>query len=195
MSENLRLPQNINHLLMEIGEKSVTFRLFLLTRKLKKINDEKNLNKYNSSYWEVYPNLAESGCDVQLINHNNKGCNRLKIEVKTRQRLSTIHNGVKNRSFSFSVTENEFKNMDFLICYWFEKNSYFIIPKQIKEKSQHVLKETSSNGEKKYYIKIPIRRDNTPNISDELKKYQDDKGWGLLENHLVDYNGKGECNV
>jgi hypothetical protein len=33
------------------------------------------------------------------------------------------------------------------------------------------------------------------NISDELKKYQDDKGWELLENHLVDYNGKGECNV
>ena len=71
-----KLPQNIQHLLMEIGEKSVLFKLFLLTK---------------DTEWEVYQNLTEQGCDI-VINNMADGNNRIKIEVKTRQRLHSTSN-------------------------------------------------------------------------------------------------------
>ena len=52
MKQEPKLPQNINNLLMEIGEKSTIFYLYLLTRKKK---------------WNVYYNLNEVGCDIVLI--------------------------------------------------------------------------------------------------------------------------------
>lgn len=45
-----KLPQNIQHLLMEIGERMVLFRLFLLVK---------------DTEWNVYQNLGEIGCDFQ----------------------------------------------------------------------------------------------------------------------------------
>jgi len=48
---NEKLPQNIQRLLMEIGERMVLFRLFLLVK---------------DTEWDVYQNLSESGCDLLL---------------------------------------------------------------------------------------------------------------------------------
>lgn len=44
-----KLPQNIQHLLMEIGEKMVTFHLYVRTQ---------------NTPWKVYNNLNEVGCDL-----------------------------------------------------------------------------------------------------------------------------------
>ncbi len=120
-----KLPQNINNLLMEIGEKSALFNLYLRTRNTK---------------WRVYYNLSEVGCDIVLINREGQ----INIEVKTRQRLYTTG---KNSGFDFQLTENEFHSVDFLIAYWFEKNVFLIVPK-------NELKRTTSDGKKIFYIRV-----------------------------------------
>lgn len=108
--EKERLPQAAQHLLMEIGEKQVLFRLLVL------IQDKG---------WEAYQGLNDSGCDIVLI--NKKDFSKIKIEVKTRQK---IHSNAKNQSHVlFNLTENEYRNCDFLVGYWLEENAFFILPK------------------------------------------------------------------
>lgn len=138
---NKKLPQNIKQLLSEIGEKTVLFRLYLLTKNTK---------------WDVYQNLDESGCDIILL--NNKTSRKIKTEVKTRQRLYTTSH---HRFFDFTLTENEYNNTDFLIGYWYDKNYFFIVP--TKE-----LTATSSNN-KKYKLRIKYKTDGT--LCDASKKY------------------------
>lgn len=121
-----KLPQNIQHLLMEIGEKMVLFRLFLLAK---------------NTEWDVYQNLGESGCDIILLNKNDNS--KLKIEVKTRQRLYSISDDKRINTVHYTITENEYLNCDFVICYWVEENVFFILPKS-------ELKQTSSNGKTIY---------------------------------------------
>lgn len=134
MSEEIKekLPQNINHLIMEIGEKMVLFKLFLLVR---------------DTDWEAYQNLGESGCDLILL--NNKDNRKIKIEVKTRQRLSSTCKGNESRTVHYTVTENEYLNCDFVICYWLEENTFFIVPKS-------ELKETRSKD--KLVYKFIVRK-------------------------------------
>ena len=61
----------------------------------------------------------------------------LKIEVKTRQTLYTTatSKNTENKR-QFQVSDNEYKEMDLLICYWFDYNSYFIIPKSELEQNK-----------------------------------------------------------
>ncbi len=128
MSEIIKekLPQNINHLLMEIGEKMVLFRLYLLIK---------------DTSWEVFQNLGDAGCDVVLLDKENN--NKIKVEVKTRQRIYSISDKKRLNYAHFTVSENEYKNCDFVVCYWLENNDFFIVPKA-------ELKETSSNGKLQY---------------------------------------------
>lgn len=99
INPEVKLPQNVQNLIKEIGEKLVLFRLFLLV---------KNTN------WEVYQNYSEPGCDLILLNSlmNRK----IKIEVKTRQRLYTTSKK-KAKRVQFTLTANEYDNCDFLIGY------------------------------------------------------------------------------
>lgn len=139
-----KLPQNINNLIMEIGEKSVLFRLFLLTK---------------NTDWNVYYNLNGVGFDIALVNQEKN--QDLKIEVKTRQRLYTTS---KQKHFNYTVTESEYNNMDILICYWYELNKYFILPKK-------GLSKTSSNNDIKYYIRAGLTKDNR--VFDSIALFED----------------------
>lgn len=160
--ENEKLPQNAQHLLMEIGEKSVLFRLFLLVR-------DKN--------WEVYQNLGYSGCDIILVDSTTN--NRVKIEVKTRQRLYTTSKRFKNR-VQYTITENEYDNCDFVIAFWFEENHYFIVPKED-------LDVTSSNG--KILYKFIISKDGQGTLNARGQAYLD--RWDLIEERMSTPSTKG----
>ena len=148
-----RMPQNINNLLMEIGEKSVIFQLYV---------------RLKDRPWNAYYNLHEPGCDVVLINKERNST--IKIEVKTRQRLFTTSG---RSSFNFTLTENEYNNVDFLVGYWFEKNFYFIVPK-------NDLKETSSNMKKLFILRANITKDGQ--LSKYLQKYEGK--WDLILNEI-----------
>lgn len=104
----------------------VLFRLFLLVK---------------NTDWDVYQNLGEVGCDLILLNSNDNS--KLKIEVKTRQRLYSTSESRKLNTVHYTVTENEYLSCDFVICYWVEENVFFILPKS-------ELKQTSSNGKPIY---------------------------------------------
>lgn len=148
-----KIPQNIQNLLMEIGEKSVLFKLFLLTKE--------------NSDWEVYHNLNDAGYDIVLLKRN--GSEKIRIEVKTRQRLYTISDEKKKRIVHYTITKNEYENSDFIIAYWFEKNYYFIVP-------THELTKTSSNGIPIY--KFIVREKVNGDIDENSKKYLDN--WDVL---------------
>lgn len=145
-----KLPQNIQHLLMEIGEKMVIFRLFLLT-----INTP----------WDVYSNLGEAGCDLLLV--HNKRNEKLKVEVKTRQRLYTT--GKHPELVQFTVTESEYNNCDFVVGYLLEHNYFFIIPRD-------ELSPTSSNGKGLYKFVVRLKQDGSLNPGGE--KFQN--RWDLI---------------
>ena len=71
-STAVKLPQNIQALVGEIGELQVLLRLSILA---------------HQTDWEVFHNLGEAGYDVLLL--NSITANRIRIEVKTRQKLFT----------------------------------------------------------------------------------------------------------
>ena len=88
-NEVKNIPQNMIDAIKEIGENSVLFQLFLITRK---------------TTWRFYKNYVDTGYDISLLNartHSN-----IKIEVKTRQRYLT-KNKDKN-VIHFTLTENEY---------------------------------------------------------------------------------------
>jgi hypothetical protein len=128
-----KLPQNIQHLLMEIGEKMVLFKLFLLVK---------------DTEWNVYQNIGEIGCDLLLLNGITN--QKLKIEVKTRQRLYSTSKGTRINIAQFTITETEYISCDFVVCYWLEENVFFIVPKT-------ELAETSSNGKPLYKFIVKRR--------------------------------------
>ncbi|MCT4594210.1 MAG: hypothetical protein N4A57_08085 [Anaeromicrobium sp.] len=147
MKNKNKLPPNIQHLLMEIGEKSVLFRLFLLTKEFPDC--------------KVFQNLSGAGYDILFLNGNKE----VKVEVKTRQRLYTTSNEKQKRTVQFTVTKNEYDNCDYVIAYWYEKNYYFIVPKKD-------LRETSSNGKALY--KFVVRELANGEIDDNSYKYLDE---------------------
>lgn len=128
-----KLPQNIQHLLMEIGERMVLFRLFLLVK---------------DTEWNVYQNLGETGCDLLILNSVTN--QKLKIEVKTRQRLYSTSKESRKNIAQFTITENEYNNCDYVICYWLEENVFFVVPKS-------ELSETSSNSKPLFVFRVKRR--------------------------------------
>lgn len=149
-----KLPQNMQNLLMEIGEKSVLFKLFILVKDTK---------------WEVYYNLGEVGCDLVLIESESN--RKVKIEVKTRQKIySTAQN--KNTS-QFTVTELEYKSSNYIVCYWFEENAFFIVP------SQELLYTTSNS---KPVYKFTVRKRADGSFDEKSKKYLNN--WSIIKEIL-----------
>lgn len=117
-----KIPQRMQDVLKTIGENAVLYHLFVLTS--------------NYPSWNVYQNLTDKGCDLVLINSDNN--NKIKIEVKTRQRLYSTSQKSRT-SAQFTVSQNEFEACDYMVGFWFELNRYYIVPKEN-------LNETSSNG-------------------------------------------------
>jgi hypothetical protein len=129
-----RLPQRMQDVLKTIGENAVLFHLFVI------------LTDFPD--WSVYQNLEHKGCDIVLINHNLANSHKIKIEVKTRQRLYST--AKINRPPHFTLSEHEYE-CDFLIGYWFEKNDFYIVPTEY-------LSPGSNNG-KKIYKYIPRKNE------------------------------------
>lgn len=106
-----KLPQNLKEILKDIGENAVLFYIFTHT---------------HSTKWKAYKNLEEEGCDIILLNLTNK--KSINIEVKTRQGIYSTSKYLNSKIFV--VSELEKRSMDFLICYWFEHHTFFIVPKK-----------------------------------------------------------------
>ena len=85
-----KLPQNIQELIGDIGEKQALLRLFLLVQ---------------DTPWEVFRNVGEAGYDILLLNPQTD--ERVRIEVKTRQRMYTT--GKPNRPIHFRLTDGEYQ--------------------------------------------------------------------------------------
>ena len=110
-----KLPQNIQALIGEIGEKQVMLRLCLLV---------------HDTPWEVFHNLGETGYDILLIKPPTG--ERIRIEVKARQYLYTTT--TKPLRVLFFLTDREYRACDFLVAYFLDHNGFYVVPmKDLKE--------------------------------------------------------------
>ena len=103
------LPQNLKTALQEIGELSALLHLHLLI-------DEESLKE-----WKVFRNYVDEGCDIVLMGPGKQ----INIEVKTRQTLSV--SGDKN-TCHFTITEKEKESSQFVLAYWFNRSTFFVVP-------------------------------------------------------------------
>ncbi|MGE3611712.1 MAG: hypothetical protein AB7I27_19130 [Bacteriovoracaceae bacterium] len=145
-----KLPQPIMSLLGEVGEKSVLIYL--------------SIKAFETKQFEVFKNINEPGYDI-LFRNKETGA-RFKIEVKTRQRLYSTGEG---DNFSFDVTDIEYTCCDVVICYWWERNLYFVVPKD-------KLYQTSSNGKSVY--KLWVKPKVNGNLNDDILPYVNN--WKIL---------------
>ena len=97
MTSRKKLPQNIQALIGEIGEKQVLLRLYLLV---------------HENSWDVFHNLGEAGFDVLL--QNSTTGEKIRVEVKTRQKLYTT--GKNIHRVHFFLTDGEYQACDYLIA-------------------------------------------------------------------------------
>jgi hypothetical protein len=111
-----KLPQNIQALIGEIGEKQVLLRLYMLT---------------HGTPWNVFHNLGEAGFDVLIM--NSKTGEKVRIEVKTRQKLYTT--GKHSDQVHFVLTDGEYQACDFMIGYLLDANDFYIVPKMDLKKA------------------------------------------------------------
>ncbi len=132
-----KLPQNIQALVGEIGEKQVLLRLAILT--------------HQTPDWQVFHNLGEAGYDVLLL--NSKTDERVRLEVKTRQRIYTT--GKPRQSVNFFLTDGEYVACDFLIAYFVDHNGFYIIPK-------HELKQVNVNDETRWRFTLSMNKQGEP---------------------------------
>lgn len=149
-----KLPQNLRDILETIGEYSVLFHLYTIA--------------YDKG-WKVVKNIDEPGCDILLLNLNTN--NMLKIEVKTRQTMYTTAKSKKTENKRlFQLTRNEYDNCDFVVCYWFDKNAYFIIPKSEIDDTKTTIRIRISESKK------------GDGFIGKYGKYKD--SWNLIEKRL-----------
>lgn len=149
--QDKKTTQNIKDLLKDIGESSSLFYLY---------------RYFNNRGWSIYKNYDEKGYDILLLNEKNN--RKIKIEVKTRQRIISSGKN-KNKVTHFTLTEVEYRSADFVIAYWFEYNYFFIVP-------IHDLKETRSNENRLYKFIVSLNKSHQPNP--EAMKYKDN--WELI---------------
>jgi len=105
-----KLPQNIQALIGDIGEKQVLLRLFLLVR---------------GTPWEVFHNLGEAGYDLLLL--NSKTSEWVRVEVKTRQRMYTTSK--REGRVNFYLTDGEYRACDFMVACFLDRNEFYVVPK------------------------------------------------------------------
>jgi hypothetical protein len=145
-----RLPQNIQAMIGEIGEKQVLLRLYLLVR---------------DTSWNVFHNLGEAGFDALLL-HSKTG-EKIRIEVKTRQALYTT--GKHMDQVHFVLTDGEYQACDFLIGYHLDANDFYIIPKG-------ELKKAPANGIARWRMVVTLTKAGKPHP--RFEKYRN--AWGRL---------------
>ncbi len=113
----VRIPQNIIQTISVAGESVV---LFYLYTKL----------KLKESNWIVCKNYSEKGTDILLLkvknNKNRKAIDKIRIEVKTREKLETITKNTIRVQFNLSKLEKE--NSDYVVCLWLELHKFLIVP-------------------------------------------------------------------
>jgi len=105
-----KLPQNIQSLIGEIGEKQVLLRLFLLVQ---------------HTPWEVFHNLGEAGYDILLLNAESGA--RVRIEVKARQKMYTTSKHPQR--VNFFLTDGEHQGCDFVVAYFLDHDGFYVVPK------------------------------------------------------------------
>jgi hypothetical protein len=113
--------QNISDLIGEIGERMALFKLYELT--------------HTHKHLEIFKNYSDSGYDIGV--RNSRTGKKVKIEVKARQRLVTTAADKSKNTCHFTLTENEKESADFLVGYWLEDNSFFIVPTDKLGKSKN----------------------------------------------------------
>lgn len=136
--------QNISDTLKEIGELSCLFYLYY---------------HFNDKGWSVYKNFDEKGYDILLF--NKKTGKKIKIEVKTRQRIISSSSN-KNNITHFTLTEVEQHEANYLVGLWFEHNMFFIVPTS-------KLMKTKSNKNKLY--KFIVRMNKKGEINPSAKPF------------------------
>lgn len=169
-NEDKKTPQNISALLSEIGEKMVLFKLYQLTHE----NDD----------IEIFKNYSESGYDIGI--RDSITGEKVKIEVKTRQRLITTSSENNKNNCQFTLTKNEKESADFLIGYWLDFNIFFIVPTS---------QLTSVKSNKKDIYKYVVNKYKNPkNIEQIYSKNSKDfyENWNSI-NELL--NKKSRCLV
>ena len=78
--------------------------------------------------WRVFKNYTESGCDLVIVRNTHNALGRqIKIEVKTRQNLVTDRRNQNGVHFTLSQAERDAS--DFLVAYWLDRNSFFVVPR------------------------------------------------------------------
>lgn len=104
------LPQNIISLIGEVGEETVLLQLSLMCI---------------DTPWQVYRNVGDAGYDILLINEQTG--ERVRVEVKTRQRIVSKQS-ITDR-VNFTATNNEYDNLEVMVCYFFDSHDVYVIPK------------------------------------------------------------------
>ena len=159
------LSQNLKAVLQDVGEGAVLIHLAILLRQFPR--------------WTIYKNFAEAGCDIviQQSGARQVAAKAIFIEVKTRQGLLTQR---RNRNtMHFTVTKNERDACDFVAAYWFERNAFFIVPRD-------QLTQTRA-GTKVFYKFIAYWSDKQGKFTDGSEAFRD--RWDLIMNQL-----RGESN-
>ncbi len=154
------LSQNLKAVLQEVGEGAVLIHLAILLRQV--------------PGWTIYKNFAEAGCDIVIQRSSTKQptAKSVFIEVKTRQGILTKRR--HRNTMHFTVTKNERDACDFIVGYWFERNAFFIIPR-------NELTETRA-GSKVLYKFVAYWSDRQDKFTDRSEALRD--RWDLILGQL-----------
>jgi hypothetical protein len=153
-----QLSQNLKTALQEVGELSALIYLSLL------ITDE------NLEGWKAFRNYADEGCDIVIVGHGKQ----INIEVKTRQTIAVTEH---ENTCQFTVTEKERYSSQFLIAYWFNKSTFFIVPTED-------LRPVKSNGDTLYKFVARYSEQNT-DYTVSSRHYAHD--WARISEAIVEH--------
>ena len=142
-----QLSQNLKTALQEVGELSALLYLHLL------ITDE------GLDGWKVFRNYADEGCDLVILGHGRQ----INIEVKTRQTIAVAGDA---NTCHFTVTEKERNCSQFVLAYWFNRSTFFVVPAEN-------LRPVSSNGTTLYKFVARYSEQNT-DYADASRPYAHD---------------------
>ena len=108
--DSRQLPQNVKALIGDVGEETVMLHLSLMAA---------------GTPWSVFRNVSEPGYD--LLVRNRETGDRIRIEVKCRQRLASRQDPTDD--VNFYATANEYKNMDVMVSYFVDHHGFYVVPK------------------------------------------------------------------
>jgi hypothetical protein len=109
--------------------------------------------------WKVFRNYADEGCDLVIMGPKSQ----INLEVKTRQTLMVSANP---NHVQFSITKKEKESSKFVLAYWFNKSTFFVVPTED-------LTKTSSNGTELYKFTSTYSEKDT-DFTDGSRPYAND---------------------